>query len=138
MQTDAMIAKPPAPRVPSLQFGNEAAVDLTTPALEMTETKKGFKITAELPGIDPADVEVSIEDGMLRIVGEKNSGHEADEKGYRLSERSYGSFERLIPIPARTHPDKIKASHKNGLLTVTIPKDGAAAARARKIAVEHA
>jgi HSP20 family protein len=74
---------------------------------------------------------------MLRIAGEKTSEREADEKSYHLSERSFGSFERLVPIPAGTHPDKIKASHKNGLLTVTIPKDGAAADRVRKIAVEH-
>lgn len=124
-------------RVPSLRFGQEAAVALMAPALEMTETKKIFKITAELPGIYPSEVEVSVEDGMVRIADEKSTEHKTDEKGYRLTERSYGSFERLVRIPAGTHPDKIKASHKNGLLTVTIPKDGTAADRARKIAVEH-
>lgn len=121
-------------RLPAPRFG--AALAMTVPALEMTESKKAYKVTAELPGIDAKDVEISVEDGMLRIAGEKKTEREEDEKGYRISERSYGSFERLVRLPAAAQPDKIKAKCRNGVLTVTIPKDGEAAARVRKIAVE--
>lgn len=120
--------------MPTMRFGAEFA--MTVPALEMSETKKTYKVTAELPGIEAEDVQVSVEDGMLRIAGEKKSEREQDEKGYRLSERSYGSFERLVRLPAAANADKIKAKCRNGVLTVTIPKDGAAAERVRKIAVE--
>lgn len=122
------------PRFPSLRFGAEFSMAL--PALEMTETKKAYKLTAELPGLESSDIEVSVEDGMLRIAGEKKTEREEEEKGYRLSERSYGSFERLVRLPAAAQADKIKAKCKNGVLTVTIPKDGEAAERVRKIAVD--
>jgi HSP20 family protein len=121
-------------RMPSLRFPADAS--LTVPALEMSETKKAYKLTAELPGLEAKDVEVSIDDGMLRIAGEKRTERDEDEKGYRISERSYGSFERLVRLPATTQADKIKAKCKNGVLTITIPKDGEAAERARKIVVE--
>ena len=121
-------------RLPAMRFG--ADFSMTLPALEMTETKKAYKITAELPGLESSDVEVSVEDGILRIAGEKKTERDEDEKGFRISERSYGSFERLVRLPASAEADKIKAKCKNGVLTVTIPKDGEAAQRVRKIAVD--
>lgn len=123
-------------QLPSPGLGG--AFTMTVPAMEMTETKKAYKVTAELPGIASEDVEVGVEDGMLRIAGEKKAARDEDEKGYRLSERSYGSFERMIRLPAAADAAKIKAKCKNGVLTVTIPKDGEAARRTRKITVEQA
>ena len=119
-------------RFPSLRFDT----GFGAPALEMTETDGAYKLTAELPGIDSKDVDVSVEDGMLKIAGEKKSEREENERGYRLSERSYGRFERLVRLPAGAKADAIKAKNKNGVLTVTIPKDVKAASSARKIAVE--
>lgn len=107
-------------RFPSSTHGRLAAA----PAIEMSETDKSYKITAELPGMDPDNVEVSFEDGMLRIAGEKKEGREENERGYRLSERSYGSFERMITLPSSADPQKISAKFKNGLLIVTVAKDG--------------
>lgn len=124
-------------RMPSLQFGKLPA-GLNVPAVEMTETGKSYKITAELPGVAAEDVEVSFEDGMLRIAGEKKEEREENEEGYRLCERSYGAFERLIGLPAATDDSKIKAKFKNGVLTVTVPKDGKAERSSRRIAVEQA
>jgi HSP20 family protein len=121
-------------RMPTLRFATDAS--LTMPALEMSETRKAYKLTAELPGLEAKDVEVSVDDGVLRIAGEKSVERDEDEKGYRISERSYGSFERLVRLPAAAKPDKIKAKCRNGVLTITIPKDGDAANRARKIVVE--
>jgi HSP20 family protein len=107
----------------------------SAPALEMTETKKAYKISAELPGIDPANVEVTFEDGMLRIAGEKNEEREEDERGYRLSERSYGAFERVIELPPSANPEKISATFKNGLLAITVGKDGREKENVRKISI---
>ena len=104
----------------------------------MTEADKAYKITAELPGIDPADVDVTVEDGMLRIAGEKKEEREANERGYRFSERSYGCFERYIELPAAADGDGITATFKNGLLSISIPKSGDAEKQPRKIAVATA
>lgn len=121
-------------RMPRMRF--ETGFQMTVPALEMTETKKAYKVTAELPGIEADDLEVSVEEDMLRIAGEKKVERDEDEKGYRISERSYGSFERLVRLPAAAEADKIRAKCRHGVLTITIPKDGKEGERVRKIAVE--
>ena len=106
-------------RLPTLKLGRMAGV----PALEMSETDKGYKVTAELPGIDPENVEVTYEDGLLRIAGEKKEEREENERGYRLSERSYGAFERLVELPSGADPEKIDAKFKNGVLTINFAKN---------------
>jgi HSP20 family protein len=121
-------------RLPSLRFGQFAS----TPALEMTETDKAYKITVELPGIDPEDVEVTFDDGLLRVTGEKKEEREENERGYRLSERSYGAFERAVALPSAANPEKIDAKFKNGLLTVTVDKDGEEMRKVRKISINKA
>ena len=120
-------------RFPSLHFGNGSGIAGT--ALETTETDKAFKVSAELPGMGANDVEVSFDDGVLRIAGDKKQEREENERGYRLSERSYGSFERLIQLPTTVDEEQISATFKNGVLTVTVPKGTKAEDRARKIAV---
>ena len=107
-------------RMPAMKLGSFAAA---APAIEMTETNKSYKVTAELPGLDAENLEVSVEDGVLRIAGEKKERREENERGYRISERSYGSFERLITLPSTADPEKISAKFKNGLLTVTVAKN---------------
>jgi HSP20 family protein len=121
-------------RLPSMQLGR-TAVSLSIPAIEMTETDKAYKITAELPGIEPDDVEVSFDEGILVIAGEKKAEREENERGYKFSERSYGRFERMIELPAAADEDKIKASFRKGLLKVTIAKNGKAPGT-RRIAID--
>jgi HSP20 family protein len=121
-------------RLPMTSFGRFASA----PALDMTETEGGYKITAELPGIEPENVEVTFEEGMLRIAGEKKEEREEKERGYRLSERSYGAFERMIQLPSSAEPDKIDASFKNGVLTILIPKSAEAKRNIRKISISRA
>ena len=106
------------------------------PAIETTETEKRYKVTAELPGIDPEDIDVSFEDGFLRIAGEKCDQREENERGYRFSERSYGAFERVVDLPAAAADADISAKFKNGVLTLTIPKKAKAAPKKRKIAIK--
>jgi len=117
-------------RVPSL---NEVHRSLLWPNLELGETDKEVRITAELPGINEKDVEITIEEGVLTLRGEKNSEVEDKDRGY--SERSYGRFERSIGLPRGIEPDKASATFKNGVLTVTLPKSEAANENIRRIPV---
>jgi HSP20 family protein len=121
-------------RMPSLGLGTWA----TAPALEMTTTDKAYKITAEIPGMEPDDVEVTFEDGLLRIAGEKKEEREEDERGYRLSERSYGAFERMVKLPANADVDSLKAKFRNGVLTINIAKDHKEKKNVRRIKVDKA
>jgi HSP20 family protein len=122
-------------RLPRLQFETFGTA-LAAPAIDMKETAKTFKITAELPGMNPDEVEVSLDDGMLRIAGEKKEEREEDERGYRVSERRYGAFERLIRLPALADDEKIEARFKDGVLTVTVPKSGSAEPQTRRIEIK--
>lgn len=120
-------------RLPTLRLGRFA---VAAPAIEMSETDKSYKITAELPGMDPDDVDVIFEDGVLRVAGEKREQREETERGYRLSERSYGAFERLIELPSAADGQDIKAKFKNGVLTVTVAKAKESKSNTRRIKVE--
>jgi HSP20 family protein len=118
-------------RLPTFKLGRFSAA----PALEMTETDKAYKITAELPGIEPDNVDVTFEDGVLRIVGEKKEEREQNERGYRLSERSYGAFERLVELPSAADPNKIDAKFKNGVLTISVAKNSENKRNVRRIRI---
>jgi HSP20 family protein len=118
-------------RMPSLNWRGLA---FAVPAIDMSETKKAYKITAELPGLDPDEVEVTVDQGILRIAGEKKEERDEEEQGYRLSERSYGAFERALTLPTAADPNKISAKFKNGVLTIIVAKDGAKQ-NVRKISV---
>jgi HSP20 family protein len=103
------------------------------PNVEFTETEKEFRVTAELPGLDDKDVELSIEDGVLTLKGEKKAEVEDKERGY--SERSYGRFERRIALPRSVERDQADATFNNGVLTVTLPKSQAANENRRRIPI---
>jgi len=89
------------------------------PQLEIEQEDKQIKVVAELPGVNEDDVELTIEDGVLSLSGEKRSERK-DESGY--SERSYGRFERRIALPSDVNEDACKADFRNGVLTVTLPR----------------
>jgi HSP20 family protein len=108
----------------------------TTPAMDVVETDKAYEITAELPGMSESDVEVSAANGALTIKGEKKEEKEEKKKDYYLSERRYGSFERRMRIPEDVEADKIDATFKKGVLTVTLPKTPEAQKPAKKIEVK--
>jgi HSP20 family protein len=97
---------------------------VVTPQIEVSETEKEIRVTAELPGIDPNKVEVSLADDVLTIRGEKQPQKQSGEKerDYHLSERSYGTFARYLRLPFHADPDKIQASFKDGVLTIVVPK----------------
>ena len=103
------------------------------PQIDIDETDKEMRITAELPGLDEKDVRLEIANGVLSISGEKKS--ESEDKARRFSERYYGRFERRIPLED-VDEDKVSATFKNGVLTITVPKS-AEAKNVRRIAINR-
>lgn len=109
-----------------------------TPAVDIIEKDNAYEVTAELPGMDEKNIEVKLDNGGLTIKGEKQEEKEEKRKGYHLQERSFGSFERYFAVPEGVDADKIEASFKKGLLTVTLPKKPEAQKPAKKIDVKAA
>jgi HSP20 family protein len=105
------------------------------PQIDIAETDKEVTVTADLPGMEEKDVELLLEDGMLTLKGEKRS--ETEDKSRQFSERYYGRFERRIPLGIEIQPDKAEARFRNGVLTVTLPKNPAAPSKAKRIAINH-
>ena len=115
-------------------FGDErvSGRGLSWPNIEVSETTNDLKVTAELPGLDEKDVQVELTNGVLAIKGEKKT--ETEDKDRLFSERTYGRFERRIPVED-VDPDKVSASFKNGVLTVAMPKLPQAHSKVKRIAV---
>ena len=108
------------------------------PSMDITETEKEFVITAELPGLERKDVEISLEDNVLTIRGEKKSETKPDDKNknVHVSERSYGVFYRVLELPAKVDPSSVQATMSKGVLKITIPKP--ARPQSKKIEVQEA
>ncbi len=102
----------------------------------MSETKDNYVVKAEVPGIDAKHIDISLTGDVLTIKGEKRQEKEEKEEDYHLVERSYGSFSRSVRIPAEVESNKIKASYKNGILAITLPKSEKVKAKEVKIKVE--
>lgn len=116
-------------------FGSDRFFDrigANWPSVEVSETDKEIKVTAELPGLDQKDVQVELANGVLAIAGEKKT--ETEDKERLFSERYYGRFERRIPVED-VDEDKISAAFKNGVLTVTLPKVAQAQSKVKRIAI---
>ncbi len=107
-----------------------------TPKVDVKESDKEITVSAELPGIDDKDLDVSITKDTLTIKGEKKQEKEDKGKDYYRMERSYGSFTRTIPLPAEIDTDKAKAEFKKGVLTVSLPKTAKAIKETKKIPVK--
>ena len=102
------------------------------PSIEVNESDKDVKVTAELPGLDEKDVQIELAHGVLSIKGEKKT--ETEDKDRKFSERYYGRFERRIPVDD-VDQDKISAAFQNGVLTVTMPKLPQAESKVKRIAI---
>jgi HSP20 family protein len=125
-------------RTPALAGGAEGMFAAATPRVDVKETDADYEVSAELPGIDEKDMELTVANNALTIRGEKKTEREEKEKNYYLSERSFGSFRRTIPLPAEIDEDKVEAHFKNGVLTVRLPKSAEAQAKTRRIEVKAA
>ncbi len=105
------------------------------PTLDVAETKNEVIVKAEVPGMDPKDIDISLSDGMLIIKGEKKQEREEKEADYHLVERSYGAFTRSVQLPKEVQSDKISAAYKDGILKITLPKTEEAKKKEIKIKV---
>ena len=103
------------------------------PAVDIVETKDGFEVKAELPGMKKDDIKIEFEDGVLTLTGERKSEKEDKDKNFYRMERRYGKFQRCFALPKNVKVDEIKASYKDGVLTVNIPK--AEEAKAKEIEI---
>jgi HSP20 family protein len=108
------------------------------PAVDIVEKDKAYEVTAELPGLDEKNIEVKLANGGLMIKGEKQEEKEEKKKDYYLHERHFGAFERCFRIPEGVDTDKIEASFKKGVLTVTLPKKPEAQKPEKKIEIKAA
>jgi HSP20 family protein len=106
------------------------------PFLDVAETKNELVVKAEVPGMEPKDIDISLSDGVLTIKGEKKQEKEEKEADYHLVERSYGAFTRSVRLPKEVQGEKISASYKDGILKVTLPKSEEAKKKEIKIKVE--
>jgi len=92
------------------------------PSLDLSETKESLVVKMEVPGMDPKDIQVSLQENLLTVKGEKRQEKEDKDERYHRIERSYGAFTRSVRLPVAVDGSKVDASFKNGLLTVTLPK----------------
>jgi HSP20 family protein len=103
------------------------------PALDVRETDDNFELTLDLPGIDPKDVSVNYEDGMLTVSGKREFSEERQGETWHRIERSFGTFARSVRLPRTADADKIEAGFDKGVLTISVPK--AETAKPRQIEV---
>jgi HSP20 family protein len=108
------------------------------PAVDVSESDKAYEITADLPGMDEKNIEVKVSNGNIMIKGKMEEEKEEKQKDYYLQERRFGSFERSFHVPEGVDTDKIEASFKKGVLTVTLPKSPEAQKAEKKIEVKPA
>jgi HSP20 family protein len=113
--------------------GAGPALRAWAPALDISEQKDAYVVTVELPGIKQEDLDITLEDGLLTLQGERRFEQESADEQYHRIERRYGSFRRAITLPSQVEADAIEASFADGVLTVRVPK--AEEARPKKIEV---
>lgn len=121
---------------PYLREENGSLFGAWMPAVDVIEEKDRIRLVAELPGVMPEDVKISLEANVLTIQGEKKKEEEHKDEKARRYERTYGVFERSFTLPATIDPAKIAASYDAGLLTVTLPKMEAAKPRQISVKIE--
>ena len=107
-------------------FGQRQAAAGATPAwapaLDISERKDAYLVTVELPGVDLDDLELTLEEGMLTIQGERHFAHDSSEQQFHRIERCYGAFRRSITLPAHVQADAVEATIEDGVLQLVVPK----------------
>ena len=110
---------------------------LAQPRMNIEDTGNELRVTAELPGVSEDDVQVTLDDDMLVIAGEKRDEREVDDRDVRLVERVFGQFRRAIQLPFSPNPDQVEASFRDGVLTITVPKNAEQRSKQRQIEVKR-
>ena len=107
---------------PGQQFSSGTTPAAWMPAVDISERKDAYLVTAELPGVKASEVEITFEDGLLTIQGERHFAHDSAEEKMHRTERFYGAFRRSITLPSHVEADKIEASAQDGVLQIMVPK----------------
>jgi HSP20 family protein len=118
--------------------GNAGNGGLLAPSMDVKETDKAIEVEVELPGVHEKDVQISFENGVLTVRGEKKTSRDETKGGQRITERSYGSFLRSLELPPVVDAEKITATSAKGVLKVMLPKRVEAQATSRKIEIKTA
>ena len=122
----------------SQMFGEEdGKLGTWAPAVDVFETDQNLVVKAELPGIDPKEVEIRVENNTLFLKGQRKFESEVKEENYHRIERSYGSFTRTFALPGSIDAEKVSADYKSGVLTLTLPKREEAKPKTIKINVSN-
>jgi len=119
-------------------LANPSAGGLSMPRVDVREDANEICVTADLPGVRPADVDVRVDGDVLTISGECHKDGERDESGYHVMERSRGSFRRSLRLPFTPDMDEVRAESSNGVLTVHVPRHAQERQRNRRIEVKDA
>lgn len=130
---DEFLGDTSVPAFRSWRSSNEAF-----PAMDLIENEKYYKIRAELPGMDPDDIEVSVTNGFLTVKGGKEEEKEEEEENFLRRESSYGAFQRTLSLPEAADMDRADAIYRNGILTVEVPKKAEALQKPKKLSVRKA
>jgi HSP20 family protein len=109
-------------RVPS-RFETELSRSDWSPRVDISETKDDIVVKAEIPGMKKEDIKITLQDNVLTLSGERKQEKEENDTDYYRMERFYGSFTRFFNLPTVVQADRIKASYKEGILSITLPKD---------------
>jgi HSP20 family protein len=107
-----------------------------SPSLDLVETKDSLVAELEVPGINPDDINISVNPDLLTVTGEKTQRREEQEKNYHIMERAHGRFSRPIPLPTAVNPDQVEARYTDGILRITMEKSQAS--KSKKIEVKKA
>jgi len=119
-------------------FGRSDTKDFQIPALDVDETEKAFEVSAELPGVAEEDIDISVTDNVLTIHGEKQQSSQSEDADRRISECSYGVYERSLSLPFKCDAKSIKADYDNGVLHLVIPKPKQVTTKPQKVAIRSA
>ena len=122
---------------PGANAGNGNDLLLTQPRMNIDDTGNEIRVTVELPGVSEADVQITLDDDMLIVAGEKRDEREVDDRDVRLVERVFGQFRRAIQLPFSPNPDQVEASFRDGVLTITVPKNAEQRSKQRQIEVKR-
>ena len=124
---------------PLSTYSKEDEGNVTTaswsPSVDITENKENFTLLADIPGVKPDDIEVSMDNGVLTVKGERRTEDKTEKDDYKRVERQYGMFYRRFTLPDTANADKIEAHSEHGVLKITIPKQEVA--QAKRINVKH-
>ena len=104
------------------QQQGSATATAWAPALDISERKDAYLVTVELPGVEADDLDITLEEGLLTIQGERAFAHDSSEQQFHRVERRYGAFRRAITLPAQVQAEQIEASFENGVIQIVVPK----------------